>query len=41
VHVGGTFFHEESELAMAENYEKIRNWRTMLDITDYKLSDIF
>ena len=41
VHIGGTFFNTNSELAMEEKYERLRNWRTMLDMTDYKLSDVF
>ena len=41
VQVGETFFNTENELATEEKYVKIRNWRTMLDITDYKLSNIF
>jgi hypothetical protein len=35
------FFNMESELATTEKYERIRNWRTMLDMTDYKLLHIF
>ena len=39
-HVGGKFFYTESELATKEKYVKIRNWRTDLDMNDYKLPDI-
>ena len=39
-HVGGKFFHDESELAMEEKYVKLHNWRTNLDMNDYKLPDI-
>jgi hypothetical protein len=41
-HVGGSFFYTESDLGMEEKYEKLCNWRTsVLDMNDYKLSDIF
>jgi len=40
-HVGGKFFYAESELATEEKYVKVRNWRTDLDMNDYKLSDLF
>jgi hypothetical protein len=33
--------YAESELAIAEKYESLRNWRTKLDMKDYKLPDIF
>jgi hypothetical protein len=40
--VGGKFFYAESDLGMAEKYEKLCNWRTSdLDMNDYKLPDIF
>jgi len=39
-HVGGKFFYTESELATKEKYVKLRNWRTDLDMNDYKLPDI-
>jgi hypothetical protein len=39
--VGGKFFYAESELGMAEKYKRLHNWRTKLDMKDYKLSDIF
>jgi hypothetical protein len=41
VHVGRTFFNEESELAYEEKYENIRNWTTKLCVPDYKLPDLF
>jgi len=40
-HVGGKFFYVESELAMEEKFVKVCNWRTNLDMNDYKLSDLF
>jgi hypothetical protein len=41
-HVGGNFFYAESELGMAEKYQRLHNWRTSeLDMKDYKLLDIF
>ena len=40
-HVDGKFFYAESELAMEEKYVKLRNWRTDLDLNDYKLLDLF
>jgi len=40
IQVRKTFFNTESELAMEEKYEKLRDWRTM-GLTDYKLPDIF
>ena len=40
-HVGGKFFYAESEIATEENYVKLRNWRTDLDMNDYKLPDLF
>ena len=40
-HIDGKFFYAESELAMEEKYVKLRNWRTDLDLNDYKLLDLF
>jgi hypothetical protein len=40
MHVGQTFFNEESELATTEKYEKIKNWSTLLCILYYMLPDI-
>ena len=40
-HVGGKFFYAESEIATEEKYVKVCNWRTDLDMNDYKLSDLF
>ena len=37
----GEFFYAESKLAMEEMFVKLRNWRTKLDMNDYKLPDIF
>lgn len=37
----GKFFYAESELGSAEKYEKLCNWRTMLNMKDYTLPDIF
>jgi len=39
--VGGKFFYVESELAMEEKFVKLRNWRSDLNMNDYKLLDIF
>lgn len=39
-HVEGTFFYAESELAMEDKFVKLRNWRTDLDMCDYKLPDL-
>jgi hypothetical protein len=40
-HVGGTFFYDESELG-TEKYVNLRHRRSdALDMTDYKLSNIF
>jgi hypothetical protein len=40
-HVEEKFFYDESELATEEKYVKLRNWRTDLDMNDYKLPDLF
>ena len=40
-HVEGKFFYDKSELATKEKYTNLRNWRTDLDINDYKLPDLF
>ena len=40
-HVDGKFFYAKSELVMEEKYVKLRNWRTDLDMNDYKLPDLF
>ena len=40
-HIDGKFFYAESELAMEEKYVKLRNWRTDLNLNDYKLLDLF
>ena len=40
-HIDGKFFYAESELAMEEKYMKLCNWRTDLDLNDYKLLDPF
>jgi hypothetical protein len=37
----GRFFYAESELATEEKFVKLRNWRSNLDMNDYKLLDIF
>ena len=39
-YVDGKFFSADSELA-TEKYVKLRNWRTELDMNDYKLPDLF
>ena len=40
-HVEGKFFYDKSELATEEKYMNLHNWRTDLDINDYKLPDLF
>ena len=40
-HVEGKFFYDESDLATEAKYAKLRNWRTDLDMNDYKLPDLF
>ena len=39
-HVDGKFFNAESELATKEKYMKLRNWRTDLDMNNYKLPEL-
>ena len=39
--VDGKFFNHKSELATEAKYKSLRNWRTDLHTTDYKLSDLF
>ena len=39
-YVDRKFFNDESELG-TEKYLKLRNWRTDLDLNDYKLPDLF
>jgi len=39
-HVGGKFFYAESELATEDKFVKLRNWRSDLDMNDYKLPDL-
>jgi len=41
MHVGGTFFNEQTELVTVEKYDKIRNWNTKLRVPDYRLPDLF
>ena len=36
-----SFIYNESELATKAKYAKLRNWRTDLDMNDYKLPDLF
>ena len=40
-YVDGKFFTADSQLATEEKYVKLRNWRTKLDMNDYKLPDLF
>ena len=40
-YVDRKFFNDESELGTEEKYLKLRNWRTYIDMNDYKLSDLF
>ena len=39
-HVDGKFFNAESELAMDDKLVKLHNWRTDLNMNDYKLPDL-
>jgi hypothetical protein len=41
VHEGASFLNKDSELGMLEEYEKLKNWTTMLHLQDYKFPDIF
>jgi len=40
-YVHGKLFNDEGELATEKKYVKLRNWRTDLDMNDYKLPDLF
>ena len=40
-YVDGKFFNAKSELATEEKYVKLHNWRTNLDMNNYKLPDLF
>ena len=40
-YVDGKFFTADNELATEEKYIKLCNWRTELDMNDYKLPDLF
>ena len=40
-YVGRKFFYGEIELATEETFVELRNWRSDLNMNDYKLSDIF
>ena len=37
---GGTFFHENSQLAMLPEYERLRKWPTMMRPQDYTLAHV-
>ena len=39
-HVGGLAFYDESDLATDYKFERLRNWRTQLNMKDYKLSEL-
>ena len=39
-HIEGKLFNDESELATDDKFMKLRNWRTDLNMNDYKLSDL-
>ena len=36
-HVGGLAFYDESDLATDDKFVRLRNWRTQLNMKDYKL----
>jgi len=37
----GNFFYAEGELATEDKFAKLRNWRTDLDMNDYKFQELF
>ena len=39
-HIEEKFFNAESELAMDDKLVKLHNWRTDLNMNDYKLPDL-
>ena len=39
-HVRGTCFYAERELATDDKFLKLRNWRTQLNMKDYKLPEL-
>jgi hypothetical protein len=41
VHEAVPFFNKESDLGILQEYEKLKNWSTMLRLQDYKYIDIF
>ena len=39
-HVGGLAFCDESDLATDDKFVRLRNWRTQLNMKDYKLPEL-
>ena len=39
-HVGGTCFYDENELATDNKFVRLCNWRTQLNMKDYKLPEL-
>ena len=39
-HVGGLTFYDESDLATNDKFMRLRNWRTELNMKDYKLPEL-
>ena len=39
-HVGGLAFYDESDLATDDKFVRLRNWRTQLNMKDYKLPEL-
>ena len=39
-HVGGLAFYDKSNLATDDKFVRLRNWRTQLNMKDYKLPEL-
>ena len=39
-HVGGLTFCDERDLAMDDKFMRLHNWRTQLNMKDYKLPEL-
>ena len=39
-HIGGIGYYDESELATNDKFVRLRNWRTQLNMKDYKLPEL-
>ena len=40
VMLGGLAFYDESDLATDDKFVRLRNWRTQLNMKDYKLPEL-